>query len=204
MCKILDRYKLVARSYRVFFPELTEVVIHNLLENRIYYIENAFTARRVGDDSLLDIENYENETNNDGLIGPYVKLNPDGSKLKSLSLVINNNEGQAIGLMCINMRIDGLELASKHLQSLVSSGIQENQPILKNDWRETTNRIIAKTLSERKVALSHCKKEDRLMIIKALNDAEIFLSRGSSEYVTEALNISRASFYQLLKVVKQS
>ncbi|MFT2111294.1 PAS domain-containing protein [Marinomonas sp. 2405UD68-3] len=203
MQKILDRYMLVAHSYRVFFPDLTEVVIHNLIENRIHYIENAFTARRVGDDSLLDTENYENEMNDDGLIGPYVKFNPDGSKLKSLSLLIRDDDGQPIGLMCLNMRVDGLELASRHLQRLISSSVIEDQPILKNDWREMANRVIANTLSERKVALSHCKKTDRFAIIKALNDADIFLSRGSSDYVTEALSISRASFYQLLKAVKQ-
>ncbi|MCZ2720282.1 PAS domain-containing protein [Marinomonas sp. 15G1-11] len=204
MSNSLHPYKLVARTLRLLLPDLVEVVVHDLRTNKIYHIENAFTHRCVDDDSLLETENYENEMNEEGVLGPYVKTNPDGSKVKSISMVITEEASGPIGLLCINMRIDGFELSLQHLKSIVSFQIPDAEPILKNDWRETANVIISKTLLEMNVSLSHAKKTDRLAIIKALNEADIFLSRGSADYVAEALGISRASFYQLLKASKQS
>ena len=204
MLHILEQYIPITKAISALLPGLVEIVIHNLNTNTIFHIENAFTPRKVGDDSQLDTKNYEKELDSDSLIGPYRKSNPDGTKLKSVSSLLTDSNGEPVGLMCINMQIDGLELSLNHLQSLIAVDAHKHSAFVVSDWRENANLIIAETVQTRGIRLAQANKEDRLEIVRHLFVADIFSSRGSAEYVAEALGISRASFYQLLKAVKQS
>ncbi|MCG9628320.1 PAS domain-containing protein [Vibrio mediterranei] len=203
MTHILEQYIPITKALRALLPSLVEIVIHDLHTNTIFHIENAFTPRKVGDDSQLETENYEKELDSNSLIGPYRKSNPDGTKLKSVSSLLSDPNGEPVGLMCINMQIDGLEISLNHLQKIIAVDAHKHSAFVVNDWRENANSIIAETVQNRGVRLAQTKKEDRLEIVRALFVADIFSSRGSAEYVAEALGVSRASFYQLLKTVKQ-
>lgn len=203
MASILEQYIPITKALSVLLPGLIEVVIHDLKTNTVFHIENAFTPRKVGDNSQLETENYEKELDNNNVIGPYRKSNPDGSKLKSVSSLLTDKNGSPVGLLCINMQVDGLELSLNHLQKLISVDAQKHSAFVISDWRENANLIIAETVQKRGVRLAQTKKEDRIEIIRNLFVADIFSYRGSAEYVAEALGISRAGFYQLLKTVKQ-
>lgn len=202
--KILDAYKPTCRAIRSLFPGKIEVVLHNLITNKIVHIENAFSKRKVGDDSLLATENYQHELNTDGLIGPYKKSNPDGSKLKSISSLITDDKGEPIGLLCINMKVDGVERALNQLQALITIDESIETKILKNDWRELSNSIIAEILLNRNLQLAQAKRIDKLAIVEGLYAADVFSARGSAEYIAEALGISRANLYVLLQEVRKA
>ncbi len=194
----LEAIKPICRALQRLLPGTVEVVLHDLTRGQIAHIENAFSPRRVGDDSLVETENYQTELRSDGTIGPYRKANPDGSAIKSVSALIPDQQGRAIGLLCINMRTDHLEAAAAALSALVASKASDDSTMLKNDWRELANRIIAETLRERNLGLVQAKRPDRLAIVAKLEGADIFSARGSADYVAEALGISRASLYGLL------
>ncbi len=185
-------------------PGLVEVVLHDLNTGKIAHIENAFSPRKAGDASLIETENYEAELNQDGTIGPYRKANPDGSTLKSVSALIRDEQNRPAGLLCINMKTDGLESAAQLLAGLAAVGPDESQGILKNDWREVANTVIAETLRQRKLGTNQAKRPDRLEIVRNLLDADVFAARGSADYVAEALGISRASLYGLLNEAKRA
>ncbi len=185
-------------------PGLVEVVLHDLNSGKIVHIENGFSPRKAGDLSLVDTENYESEMAPDGTIGPYRKANPDGSTLKSVSALLRDERNKPAGLLCINMKTDGLEAAAHALAGLAAVEPDRNQGFLKNDWRELANTVIAETLRRRNLGPGQAKRPDRLEIVRNLLDADVFAARGSADYVAEALGISRASLYGLLNEAKRA
>lgn len=200
----LSSFIPLCRSLHKLLPGLVEVVLHDLESNTIVHIENAFTPRKAGDDSLLETANYACELEPDGTIGPYRKSNPDGGRLKSVSSLISDEEGRPIGLLCINMRVDALESVVQLCETLVSVAPVDTRTMLRNDWRETSNAIISDALAEKSLTLTHARRQDRLDIVQRLNDADIFSTRGSSDYIAGALGISRASLYQLLRAARDN
>ncbi len=201
----LNHYIPICVSLRRLMPNTLEIVLHDLTSGKVAYIENSFSPRKIGDDSLLDTANYEVELRSDYTIGPYQKSNSDGSKIKSVSSLIKDDEGIAIGLLCINLRVNALEAASQILQEIVSiTSINVPAPILKNDWRELANSIISKALGTRKLSLNSIRRSDRIDIVRELAAAEVFEARGSVDYVAEALGVSRANIYELLKSSREN
>jgi predicted transcriptional regulator YheO len=201
----IQSYIPICRALAKLLPDLVEVVLHDFESNAIAHIENAFTPRKAGDPSLLETANYAYELDVDKTIGPYKKSNPDGSKLKSVSSLIEDENGKPIGLLCINMRVEALELVMQLCEGLVKIDHGDDAPIiLHNDWRETSNTIIAEVLKERGVSVTQARREDRFAIVKRLHHSDIFSARGAANYVAEALGVSRAGFYQLLRAVRTS
>jgi len=194
----------VCKAISLLMPEMVEVVLHDLATNTIAHIENGFSARRAGDDSLLETGNYVAELNEHGIIGPYRKSSPDGTRLKSVSAVFRNNQGQPIGLLCINFKTGDLETVSTLLRTMARLDEKCQPSIVKNDWRELTNSIIEDTLKDLKIAHSQLRRPGRLEIMRRLMRADILSARGAGDYVAKALGISRASYYDMLREVKNN
>ena len=200
----LKALKPFCKAISLLMPEMVEVVLHDLATNTIAHIENGFSARHAGDDSLLETENFAAELNEHGIIGPYRKSSPDGTRLKSVSAVFRNNQGQPIGLLCINFKTGDLETVSTLLSTMARLDEKRQPSIVKNDWRELTNAIIEDTLKDLKIAHSQLRRPGRLEIMRRLMRADILTARGAGDYVAKALGISRASFYDMRREVKNN
>ena len=198
----LEHYQPICSAICLLLPSLTEVVLHDLTSGKIAHIENNSSNRNVGDESLLETEDYQSELQADGTIGPYTKYRADGEKLKSISAVLRNSDGDDIGLLCINMRVDALESAQATLALLAGITHESAAPsLIKNDWREVANTVIAEQLQTLQTSIVAAKRSHRQSIVAALQRSAVFEARGSIEYVATALGISRASLYNLLKVL---
>ncbi|WP_299474866.1 PAS domain-containing protein [uncultured Roseibium sp.] len=195
----LSSFKPVCKAITLLFPDMVEVVLHDLATGRIAWIENGFSARAVGDDSLMETENYASDLRADGTIGPYRKSGPDGARLKSVSAIIRNDDGDPVGLICINFKTGDLELAGTLLRKMTDFEAGPEVTLLKNDWRELTNTIIEDTLKDLKISFNQLRRPGRVEIIKRLLRADILSARGAGDYVAQALGISRASFYAMLR-----
>ncbi|WP_298964653.1 PAS domain-containing protein [uncultured Roseibium sp.] len=194
----------ICKAISALFPGQVEVVLHDLKSGRISAIENGFSPREEGDDSLVETADYQSELLPDDTIGPYLKSNSDGARLRSVSALLRDEDGQPSALLCLNLRLTELEAARDLLEALTSLHLDTGSNLLKNDWREVTNSIVASTLKELKLSFNQLRRPNRLVIVERLVQADIFAARGSSEYVAEVLGISRASLYELIKLAKQS
>lgn len=194
----------VCKAIALLMPDLVEVVLHDLKTNTIAHIENGFSARNAGDDSLLETENYAAELNADGIIGPYRKSSPDGSRLKSVSAVFRDTQGHPIGLLCLNFKTGDLETVSALLSTITRLDEGTQPSIVKNDWRELTNKIIEDTLRDLKIAHNQLRRPARIEILRRLLNADVLSARGAGEYAAKALGISRASFYDMLREAKNN
>lgn len=201
----LKSFEPVCKAISLMFPEMVEVVLHDLKTNRVAHIENGFSKRVVGDDSLIETENYASELRSDGTIGPYRKSSPDGSRIKSISAIIRDDAGVPIALLCINLKTGDLEAVTGLLEKLTQLEDESaGKSILRNDWRELANAVIEDALKEMKISSNQTRKAERLEIIGRLLRADVLSARGSGEYVAEALGVSRASFYAMLREVRNS
>lgn len=200
----LNRYKPICSAITKLLPGLVEVVLHDLGSGKIAHIENSFSPRVAGDISLVETKDYKSETSSDKTVGPYSKSNSDGARLKSVSAVLQAADGRDIGLLCINMRIDALESAQAALAAI--AGVSETNPssgLVKNDWREIANTVIADQIQTLGISIVGARRDDRLAIVNALSRAAVFEARGAIDYVASALGISRAGLYDLLKTLRE-
>ena len=196
----LGHYQSICSALCKLLPSLVEVVLHDLGTGKIAHIEGKHSLRSVGDDSLLETADYQAELCADGTIGPYPKYLADGSKLKTVSAVLQDDKGKDIGLLCINLRIDSLEAAQASLALLASvAQVDPSHSMTKNDWREVVNTVIAEQLQGLQTSIVSARRPERMAIVAALQSSGVFESRGSVAYVSTALGISRASLYKLLK-----
>ena len=198
----LSLFAPICRALVRLLPGQVEVVLHDLSTNSIAHIENSFSPRKAGDDSLSDIADFQSELRGDDTIGPYTKSNSDGTRLRSVSALLRGDEGKPVALLCINMRVDRLEMARDVLAAFTQTEPTLTSDLLRNDWREVTNAIISATLKELKLSFNQLKKADRDLIVERLSDADIFTARGAVDYVAEALGVSRTTLYSHIKKSK--
>lgn len=203
MKQIIKTYKPTADAIGKLFPNHIEVILHDLSTGKIAYIVNSFSNRVIGDESLINISKLEGDADSNDVIGPYRKINSDGKELKSVTSLIRDGQGKPSALMCVNFKTEEVDLAINLLSNLTGSiAIQKSAPnksLLAEDWREQVNILIRLTTDELQTTLVAAKRKHKMAMLKAIDKADIFEIRGSSNYVAEALGISRANLYEILR-----
>ncbi len=205
MSDSLRNYQAICEAISLLLPGQVEVVLHDLMTGKIAHIAAPFSKREAGDDSLIDLKELERDAACGELIGPYSKRNADGESIKSVTAIIRDEQGNPSSLLCVNLKTGAFSKAADLLNSLIGTGTGKSyQSLTSGDWRERANDLIGITLSDLGVSMVSAKRADKLVIVGALEEAEIFQVRGSAEYIAKALGISRASLYGLLREARNS
>lgn len=178
----------------LFYPHV-EVIIHDLKSGLIAGIYNNFSKRKVGDESLLDqIAEFPD------VFPVYVKTNWDGKKIKSISSTLRDSKGKAIGLMCMNLDISKWEELGNFLGSWLSSKVEPKPSALfKDDWREKINTYVSDYLTQEGTTLKLLNKEKKKALVLALFTEGAFKAKNAASYISDVLDLSRASVYNYLK-----
>ena len=200
---LLSRYAHLADSIaKLFFP-YAEVVIHDLAEQRVRYLANNLSRREIGDESgLEDIE----RTIADRFVGPYEKLNWDGRRMRCVSSVLFDDNGQALGVMCINFNIAVFEDMHNMLGMLLKGAGLVEQPaeLFRDDWQERINTFMHGWLQQRQLALNGLGREQRRELVAALYAEGAFQGKSATHYIANVLGLGRATVYKYLKELKES
>lgn len=194
----------IANALATLFAPHVEVVIHDIAADRIVHIAGNFSRRKVGDSSLTEIADLA--PYNGQVIGPYRKANWDGRALKSISVVLRDNDNAPTGLMCINMDVSTFEAAQQALSAFVSMPRAEDAgaaELFPSDWREGLNQTIAEFLIPRGLPLERLTGDEKLALIQKLDQAGYFDIRNASNHIAETLRVSRAGLYQKLKASRE-
>ncbi len=199
---LLSRYAHLADSIaKLFFP-YAEVVIHDLAEQRVRYLANNLSRREIGDESgLEDIE----RTIEDRFVGPYEKLNWDGRRMRCVSSVLFDDNGQALGVMCINFNIAVFEDMHGMLGMLLKGAGLVEQPaeLFRDDWQERINTFMHGWLQQRQLALNGLAREQRRELVAALYAEGAFQGKSATHYIANVLGLGRATVYKYLKELKE-
>lgn len=181
---------------RLLHPH-AEVVIHDIRKNKIAAIYHPFSKRRAGDASLLTQEEMSMLEES---MGPYEKLNWDGKKLKSVSSIIRDDKGDAVGMLCINLDISRLEKINDLIAGFISHEQLTSQPppLFKDDWQEKMNQSVHAYLDEHHLALESLTRIEKKELIEHLHQIGAFTAKNAAHYIAQVIGVSRATIYNYL------
>jgi predicted transcriptional regulator YheO len=180
-----------------------EVIVHDLTTRKILAIKNNFSKRCIGDDSLLEEE--ADFTGSQDVLGPYDKTNWDGGRLKSITSILRDPLGKAIGLMCINLDVSQFEVVSKLMEVFLGKNTLQTQPpvLFNDDWQEKINNYVHTYLKEHHCSLNHLSRDEKRKLILKLYEEGAFRGKNAASYIGKILNLSRATIYNYLSEIEQ-
>ncbi|WP_313739435.1 transcriptional regulator [Pseudomonas sp.] len=198
----LDNYTAIADSIAALFHPHVEVVVHDVLTQTVVHIANNFSKRALGDDSALDdaVEDFQHVDT----LGPYEKINWNGQKIRSISAVLRNADGQPRHLLCINFNVNVLEHAHQALSAFFQPQRVLSQPegLFKDDWQERINTFLQAWLAQRALTLRTLRARDKRELIEALFAEGAFEARSGADYIANVLDMGRATVYKHLKALR--
>jgi len=189
---------------KLFHPNV-ETVLHDLQTGKIAAIYNNLSRRNVGDPSAVSkfigdkIEKFPD------VFEPYYKLNWDGRRFKCVSTTVRDETGKPIGIMCVNFDTSIFQDIQKQLDHLLSVGNEETlNPIeqFTEDWQQRVNECISNYLKENHVTIKALSKIQKGETVNRLYNHGLFNYRNAAMYISEQLQISRATVYNYLKTEK--
>lgn len=197
----LQPYFAVADGLAALFKPFVEAVVHDVRTDSVAYVANPFSPREAGDPSDLREVSFPPDTR---IVGPYEKTNWDGRRIKSISVVLRDDEQAPIGLLCINADVTEFDAARRVLQGFL--GMAEPAPEapvrFHDDWHEKINQFVAHWTAERATTLDRLDRAGRRALIVALHETGGFEGRRAPAYVAKMLGISRATVYNELARLK--
>lgn len=199
---LLAQYKSLADGIAMLFFPYVEVVIHDLATQKVAYLANNMSKREPGDDSTLDDIEFEPGEN---VIGPYEKLNWDGRKMRSVSVVLRDDTESPVGMLCVNIDISVFEHTKAALDLFLSGIKVQPQPdkLFRNDWLERINIFLHAWMQERNLGLTVLTREHKRQLIEALYAEGAFNGKSSANYVANVLSMGRATVFKYLKELKE-
>ena len=220
MNKNLLSYVSVAELIARTFPN-AEVVLHDLSKPQhsvVYVANNSVTGRKVGQTFHHLIEKAVFAGNPaDGVVDNYF-FKKEGKQIRSSSLLIRNEAGELIGALCINIDVTAaqqiIDLASGLLQGRAKGeksksdlsdsactlpAVSANFEALEKEQsvQHFVNNMVDSMINELN-ADGKKTKEDRLELIRFMDERGVFLVKGSMEYVAGKLGLSKVTLYGYL------
>lgn len=198
---LLRRYASVADGIALLFSDYVEVIIHDLVSQQVAYIANNLSKRKVGDPSALDDVDFDQTEN---VIGPYEKINWDGKRVCSTSIVLRNDAMEPIGMLCVNMNTAPVEEARAILETLmpIKKLIPQPEKLFHDDWQEKINSFIHTWLANKRLTLSSLSRTDKRELVEALFNEGAFNAKSSADYVANVLNMGRATVFNYLREIR--
>lgn len=191
----------VAMAFNALLYPHAEIVLHDLASGEIAAIWNSFSGRKSGDLSMLDDdpESYATEA----ILGPYEKAGDNGQKLKSVTAILRDTQGNAGALLCINLDVSHLDMAQRMLAAFITP--QHNRPdaLFARDPREQISFAFHQWLQKQQLAVSALKKADKIALVAALEERGLFETRYAAEHLAALMGSSRATIYNYLNELRE-
>lgn len=198
-----DFLRDLAKGLSAQFGQNCEIVIHDLrdnnLENSIAYIENGHVSgRKIGDGpSHVALEALRGDRGHLQNHLGYLTRTKDGRLLKSSTLYIRDENGDAIGIFGINYDITNLIMAENVLHSIVSTEEAEPQQIT-SSVNELLDELIEQSVKLVGKPVALMNKDDKIKAIQFLNESGAFLITKSGDKVSNYFGISKYTLYSYI------
>ena len=210
----LQSYLSVAELIARTFPN-AEVVLHDLSmpQHSVIYVANgSVTGRKVGQTFHHLIEKAVFAGNpEDGVVDNYF-FKKDDKLIRSSSLLIRDEKHELIGALCINIDTTQAAALLNLAQGLLHGTKNEmcdltqasnaydkidSAPAKEESVRQFVNNMIDSMINELN-ASGKQSREDRLELIRFMDERGVFLVKGSMEYVAGKLGLSKVTLYGYL------
>ncbi|MDR1124437.1 MAG: PAS domain-containing protein [Deltaproteobacteria bacterium] len=207
--KTLRAYGRLAEQIGNLLGPFCEVVIHSLenLDASVVKIVNGHnTGRAVGapitDKALKILNQYQSVAEPEPPLPYYVK-HKDATLFRSVTHVIEGENGQPIGLFCINMNLCApfAELCAALVPGLVT-GVSGDSEYFGSNPAEAVSQALRKSRMEVDLEEGLSPKQRNRAIVKKLYEAGIFKLKESIALAAEELGITKHTVYKHLREFK--
>lgn len=189
-----------------------EIVLHDVLDinKSVVAIRNShISGREIGSPAtnlVLKLLKDGNDAGNDFLAN-YRGLSDSGKALKSSTFFIRDEKRRIVGLLCVNMDTEKLVQFRSYLDALIQpcqdSG---NGPAIERFSRTVeslSDDSIEGVIETIGIAPERMSADEKMEIVKKLNDEGVFLLKGAIGKVASRLKVSEATIYRYLNTVKK-
>lgn len=200
--------------------ENCEVVLHDVTnpdESIIEVVNGHLSGRKVGGhltDLALKIL-QEKKYIEKHFISNYKGNSKNNQSFRSSSYFIKDKHNSIIGMLCVNIDISNMIKARDWLDSIimnnsVNEDVEKSQPNLELDLSENLEEnldsllssLITGVLLECEVPPERMSPDEKMEVIKKLNDKGVFLLKGGVSEVAKHLKASEATIYRYLNKIK--
>jgi predicted transcriptional regulator YheO len=200
----------IARAIARTIGPRCEVVLHDYREwdrsgSTIVWIENGHvTGRHVGGPTT----NLGLEAMRAGYASAdrfnYLSRAKDGRTLRSTSIYFQNRTGKLIGSLCINVDVDAFVTARAALDALLGveaapTGDPDETETFGTDIGEVLDAQIQAAMSRTGKPLPSLTREDRVAVVRHLDEKGAFLVKRAADRIARSLGISRVTVYAYLE-----
>lgn len=201
-------FQLAKGISRQFGPNC-EVVVHDLDSNdpnsSIVAIENGHvTGRKVGDGPshvVLEALRSGRENLTDHL--SYLTRTKDGKILKSSTIYVRDDDGEAIGIFAINYDITLMLAMEDALKGFTATQVPEREPEhISRNVADLLDELIEQSVKLVGKPVPLMNKEDKVKAIQFLNDTGAFLITKSGDKVCKFFGISKYTLYSYIDEAK--
>jgi predicted transcriptional regulator YheO len=200
----------IVRGLAEMFGSDCEVVLHDVrrLPHSIIAIENgSVSGRTIGDvptDRMLRNLRSADESQDVRL---YVSSH-EGKTLKSLAVTLRDEDGEPYGLLGLNYDISEVVQAQRALASFTAvarlgGAAPEAGEIFAGDIRDVVAGMVTKAVGEMGKTPAAMTREEKMEVVKRLEERGAFLVKRSAEQVADALDLSRYTIFAYLKEIRR-
>ena len=212
----LDILIQLAHGLAEHFGPQCEIAIHDVtrdLSNTIVSIENGQISGRAQGDAASNVVLEALHTPPEELkdqIG-YLTRSSDGKALKSSSIYIRDRSGNLRYIFSVNYDISSLKAVDELIRGLITthpatdqSGKaeqkkQESAPRIPHTVTELLDSLIEHALAEVGKPVVMKTKEDKIRVVRYLNNAGAFLITKSGDRIASVLGISKFTLYKYME-----
>jgi predicted transcriptional regulator YheO len=209
---LIESLKIAVDGIARTFGPRCEVVLHDLrnlrnLEHSIVKIANGHvTGRTVGgpisDRGLKDIRSRPEWD----LSINYASVTRDGRPLKSSTVLFRNDRGKLIAALCINFDVTDILGFNTVIQDIfrISEETEQAGPAetFVGDMVSTLNDIADKVIRKVGKAIPSMGREDKIEIVRQLEEQGFFLIKGAIKLIAGKLKVSKFTIYNYLEQIR--
>lgn len=210
-------FKPLVEFLGVALGESTEVVLHDVsdLNCSVIAIANSHvTGRKVGSpatDLMLRVLRAGEGTTANYLSG-YEAITPGQARTLRSSTYFIRRQGRIIGMLCINSDQTVLRQLDETVKKIAS--LYFPNPERRKEPEEEKSEFLASTVADMKtaaiesvlsryhVSARHLTQQERLQVVRALDDDGFFQLRGAVTDLALAMNLSEPTVYRYLRQVR--
>lgn len=196
-----------------------EIVLHEFdfdKHNLLYLANGHISGRTVEDytiESLYDIiDNTDIKTNNFHINSQGLVYN--NKVIKHSTFFIKDDTNNLIGILCINfdgskyvniakkiLQLTNMENASIENDRLHTFDFQNN--LVSDVVSDIANSVFDDALSLSTIPIDMLSQEEKIEIVRELNNKEVFLMKGSITNAAKKLGVSKATIYRYLQIINE-
>ena len=208
----------VARAMECALNQHTEVVIHDLQrpESSIVDIVNGHVSgRQVGspiiagpaDDLAFDTligGKSAAQSNEVRVVANYTSRAGDGRPLRSSSVVLFDETGQAAAALCVNVDMGAIERIQRELQSVLAPAIippATGGPSSEANIEGLIEEIIVAAIDGAGAPVDRMSKVEKKAAVATMHERGLFVIRGSVERVAARLGVTKFTIYNYLEEI---